>query len=195
MWLKSIHLSIVSFSVLVWIKIYQNRSGPSLISFSVIKPSLQSFAFSVLGDGATDLGFVIDLRVALLGAALFFLTEVHRLALDNLALGYTDLGRIHSDRLTVHVEEDGRRGLDNARHKRVLDQLEVELLGRVVAERRVIVRQVELEEVRAAESVRVDALRGQRVNVVIVTGMLAKEASSRGVVSLGADLELDNHLF
>ena len=138
--------------------------------------------------------YLLILGVALFAAALFLLTEIHGLALDNLALGCTNDWGVHAEQVAVDVEENGGRRLDDARHKRVLDQLELELLGRVVAEGRVGVREVQLEVVVAAEGVRVDALRGQRVYIVVVTCMLTEEAGAWCVVALGADLELDDHL-
>ena len=91
-------------------------------------------------------------------------------------------------------KENGGRRLDDARHKRVLDQLELELLCRVIAEGRVGVREVQLEVVVAAEGVREDALWGQRMHIVVVTCMLTEEAGAGCIVALGADLELDDHL-
>ena len=76
----------------------------------------------------------------------------------------------------------------------MLDQLEVELLLRVVAEGRVRVRHVDLEEGRAAEAVSEDALRGKRVHIVVVTSMFAKEASAGSIMALRANLELNDHL-
>ena len=49
--------------------------------------------------------------------------------------------------------------------------------------------------VRAAESVRVDALRRQRIDIVVIAGMLTEEARSWGAVPLRCDLELENELF
>ena len=49
--------------------------------------------------------------------------------------------------------------------------------------------------VRAAESVRVDTLRHQRIDIVVITSMLTKEARSRGAVPLGSDHKLNNELF
>lgn len=150
-------------------------------------------ACSVLGDLAVNDGLLV-LRLALLRLALFLLAEIHGFALDDFALWSRNDGVFHVKEVAVDVEEDGRRRLDNARHQRVLDQLEVELLGRVIAESGVCVGQVQLEEVCAAESVGIDALWSQRVHVVIVTGMLAEEARSGGVVALRGDLELNHHL-
>ena len=76
----------------------------------------------------------------------------------------------------------------------MLDQLEVELLLRVVAEGRVGVRKFNLQEVGAAERVCEDALRGQRIHIVIVTSVFAKERSAGSIMAFCCDLELDDHL-
>ena len=134
------------------------------------------------------------LGVSLLASTFLLLAEVHRLALYDLSFGCSIHWVLHAKKVAVDIQEDRRGWLDDTWHQRVLDQLEVELLFRVVAEGRVSVRQLDLKEVRAAERVRVDALRSQRVHVMVVTSMLAKEADAGGVVALGCNLELDDHL-
>ena len=54
--------------------------------------------------------------------------------------------------------------------------------------------EVQFEVVLAAEGVSVDALWGQRVHIVIIASVLAKEARARCVMPFGGDLELNNHL-
>ena len=54
--------------------------------------------------------------------------------------------------------------------------------------------EVQFEVISAAERVCVDALGHQRVHIVVVAGMFAKEASAWRVVPLGTDLELENQL-
>lgn len=147
----------------------------------------------MLGDLAGD-DWLLILRLSFLGLALFLFTKVHGFSLDNIAFGGRDDWVLHVEQVALDVEEDGGRWLHDAGHERVLYQLEVELLGRVVAECCISMRQVQLEEVRAAEGVGVDALWCQRVDVVVVTCMLAEETSTGGVVTLGSDLELHYHL-
>ena len=145
----------------------------------------------MLSDGTFCL---LILGVALLGAALLLFTEVHSLACNNLALWCTNDWGVHAEQVAVDVEEDGGRWLDDARHKRVLNQLELELLGRVITEGRAGVREVQLEVVIAAEGVRVDTLRGQRSHIVVVACMLTVETGAWCIVALGTNLELDDHL-
>ena len=57
-----------------------------------------------------------------------------------------------------------------------------------------IVREVHLKAVNYAESVSKDGLWHKRTNMVIVCGMLAKEARSWRIDALTRDLELKNHL-
>ena len=54
--------------------------------------------------------------------------------------------------------------------------------------------EVQFEVISAAERVCVDALGRQRMDIVVVASMFAKEASAWRVVPLGTDLELENQL-
>ena len=91
------------------------------------------------------------------------------------------------------VEEDGRGRLNDTRHKRVLNKLEVELLCGIVAEYSAIVRQVNLEIVRDTESLSEHALGHQGVHIVVVSGVPSKEACTLWTSALRGDLELKNH--
>lgn len=55
-------------------------------------------------------------------------------------------------------------------------------------------RQVELQVIHNAERVREDRLGHERVQVVVVGSMLAKEACARWADTLACDLELQDHL-
>ena len=92
------------------------------------------------------------------------------------------------------VEEDGRGRLNDTWHERMLNELEVELLSGVVAEHSAIVRQVNLEIVRDTKSLSKHALRHQGVHVVVVSGVISKEACTLWTSALRGDLELENHL-
>ena len=70
----------------------------------------------------------------------------------------------------------------------------MELFGRFVAENGAIVREVQLEEVSDTECVSKDRLWHKGVKMVVVGGMLAKEAGSWRTDALASDLELKNHL-
>ena len=76
----------------------------------------------------------------------------------------------------------------------MLDKLEVELLGRVVAKDCAFVREVELEEVRYSESLSEDALRSQSADLMVFGGMLSEESCSRTAGALACNLKLQNHL-
>ena len=91
------------------------------------------------------------------------------------------------------VEEDGRWRLDDTWYERVLNELEVELLGRIVAEYSAIVRQVNLEIVCDTKSLSKHTLGHQRVNIVIVPGMVTKETWTQWVSAHRGDLKLENH--
>ncbi len=125
--------------------------------------------------------------------ALFF-TDIHGGALDDLAFGCADHGVLHLHNIAIGVEEDRSGEVKFARHQGRLDQLEVELLGRIVAEHGAIVREVQLEVVGDTECVSIDRLWHKGVKVVVVTGMLAKEAGSWRTGALASNLELKNHL-
>lgn len=116
---------------------------------------------------------------------LFVLTgDIHGLTLDDCASRLTDDRVLHAEHLTVDIKEQRRGRFDDAWHERVLDQLEVELLLRVVTEGGVVMRQVQLEEVLHAESLSVDALRSQSAELVVISGMLAEESSAWATCAL-----------
>ena len=130
-----------------------------------------------------------------LALALLVLGDVHGDALHDLAFRSTDDRVAHAHQLAIGVDEDGRGRVDDAWDERGLDQLEVELLGRVVAEDGAFVAEVQLEEVGDAEGLGVDALGGQGTHVMVVTSVLAEEASAGRACALAGNLELQNQLF
>ena len=148
---------------------------------------------SLLGNLSSD-DWLLIFRLSFLGLALFFFAKVHGFTLDNFTFGSSNDWVLHVEKVSLDVEENRGRWLHDTWNERVLDQLEVELFRRIVAECRISMRQVQLEEVCAAESVGVDTLWCLRVDVVVVTCMLAEETCARGVVALRSDLELHYHL-
>mgnify|MGYP000932843120 CR=1 FL=1 len=130
---------------------------------------------------------VFALRVLLLAA-------VHGLTTDDLALGCANDGVFRRQDVSVHVEEEGRGRVEDARDKRGLDELKVELLPGLVAEDRVVVGQVELQVVGHAEGLSEHRLGDQRVHVVVVAGVFPEETRARRTEPLACDLELQDHL-
>ena len=142
---------------------------------------------------ARDLRLLLSSLILSLFDFLIFASDIHVLTLDNLAFRGTNDWSIHVHNLTHVVEEDGRGRFDNAWHERVLNELEVELLSGVVAENSAIVRQVNLEIVCHTESLSKHALGHQGVHIVVVSGVVSKEACSLWTSTLRGDLELEHH--
>ena len=147
----------------------------------------------MLLDCAGDLRLLLSSLILSLFDFLIFASDIHVLTLDNLAFRGTNDWSIHVHNLTHVVEEDGRGRFDDAWHERVLNELEVELLSGVVAENSAIVRQVNLEIVCHTESLSKHALGHQGVHIVVISGVVSKEACSLWTSTLRGDLELENH--
>ena len=128
------------------------------------------------------------------GFGSFFLGNVHGSSLDNVTLWCLNDWVLHRHEVTSGVQEDRRGRIDHTLNQRWLDQLELELLGRCITEHRAVMRQVELQVVHDAEGVREDRLRHERVQVVVIGSMLAKEACAYRANTLASNLELQDHL-
>ena len=124
---------------------------------------------------------------------LIFGSDIHVLTLDNLAFRSANNWSLHVHNLTHVIEENGRGRFNDTWHERVLNELEVELLSGVVAENSAVVRQVNLEIVCHTESLSEHALGHQGVHIVVITGVVSKEACTLWTSSLRGDLELENH--
>ena len=73
-------------------------------------------------DSSSNLGLIIFTFLCLVSR-----TDIHGSALDALALWCTNDGGVHREELAVVIEEDGWGQLNDTRHQRWLDKLEVEL--------------------------------------------------------------------
>ena len=120
--------------------------------------------------------------------------DIHGDTLDDLTFRCTDHWVVHAHDLAIDVEEERRGWVEDAWDERGLDQLEVELFGRIIAKDCAGVTEVQLQEVSDAEGLCIDALGRQSADVMVVTGVLAEEARTRRALSLGSNLELQDHL-
>ena len=77
----------------------------------------------------------------------------------------------------------------------MLNELEVELPGHFAAEHSTVVLKVKLKVVRNTESLSMHALGHQRVDIVVVSGMVSKEAWIGWLCTLRGNLKLENHSF
>lgn len=160
----------------------------SFVQLAAVVPGFDSLG------GSCGFGVIFDFLFLVLALLRLVLGDVHGNALNDLALGSIDHWVIHAHGLAIDVDEKRRGWVEDTWHKRRLDQLEVEFLGRIVAKDGTLMAEVQLEEVRDAEGLSVDALRGQSADVVVVTSVLAEEARTRGALALACDLELQDHL-
>lgn len=75
----------------------------------------------MLDDDVSSLGSslvtILSLLLLVLALRLFLFGDIHGLTLDDFTLGGADDGVVHAHELAVDIEEDGRRGVQNAWHK------------------------------------------------------------------------------
>jgi hypothetical protein len=94
---------------------------------------------SLLGNLSSD-DWLLIFRLSFLGLALFFFAKVHGFTLDNFTFGSSNDWVLHVEKVSLDVEENRGRWLHDTWNERVLDQLEVELFRRIVAECRISMR-------------------------------------------------------
>ena len=139
-----------------------------------------------------DLRFLLLLKILL--GLLVIGVHVHRCALHALTLRSANHWRFHAHDVTVGILENRRWHLNDTRHKRGVDQLEVKLLLRVVREHRAVVRQVQLEEVLDAKGLREDGLWDKLAHIEVVASMLPIESRTFRLGLLASNLELQDEL-
>jgi len=127
-----------------------------------LKRTVQDRFFSL--GCAMDLGFFLVIVLALLVSV----ANIHSCALDAFAFGSAYDGSIHAEDVTIVVFEDRGRHLQDSRHESRLDQLELELPRRFVAEDCAVVREIELEVVLTAEGLSEDGFGDERADIVVV---------------------------